>query len=730
MTRHGLLSTSTTLTLATLTIGLAIAGVPSSATAAPSAVTAAATAGPIDPDILALPRWMDQVSDVIGDRPLNKIVMPGSHDAGSWSITDKSGVCDTASEAKLAREHPQIAAAISITQMSPIKEQLNAGSRYLDLRLCKKDGKWFTYHGGPLGGLFFDDPATGRKGEIDQITEWIRNHPEEIVTIELRTSAPNDDPGANSEAVRLLGEAIGTARIADKNKLSPTSTYNQFMAAGANVVLLDAKATTNQPWAWMGDRPHPDSRVESRNSYVENKDWGGLIKEALANPFRQNPAIDKISRTAIDRMQKVLTTDSGDPRKLFTLSGNVDSTLAIPDAVNDVVSHGMNYKPDGMPYMLYLAREHNTRLLEKLEGEWRHSAIAANENIIQLDYVNMGGKRANGSIIGYGEMSRAIIAHNTPTTAPGTLVGTRRHADGSWSAAEPLPGASGAREFAGGDRAVTAMPDGSLQYLAYGNDKHLHHNIRFANGTWQGWARVNNDATDKQLAGGPLALTATADGITHALAVDKDGNLLHTLRRPDGTWQDGGWAGVPGDGGRVFKAKDVAVTAMPNNTITVLAYGADRVMRITERWSNGLWNTSGWNTLPWGNDGSTFSGTDLAITSMTNHSVQIAAIGMDGNVWHMIRDARGVNSRWGAPEWAKGEPMRASGISIAALPDGSAQLLAIGADGIAWHTNRAANGVWTGFGRLNGSFGRPLSATGVGITALPDGRTYTLVGAR
>jgi hypothetical protein len=409
----------------------ALAGLPGPATAAPAA---ASVLSAIDPAGVDLPRWMDQTRNVIGDRPLNKIVMPGSHDAGSWSITDTSGVCDTASNAKLAKDHPQLAAAISITQMSSIKEQLDNGSRYLDLRVCKQNGAWYTYHGGPLGGLFFDDPATGRKGEINEIAEWIRSHPTEIVTIELRTSAPQEDAGANTEAVRRLGEAIGTARIADRHRLSPTSTYSQFMAARANVVLIDTKSSSSEPWVW------PGSWIEGRNSYVENKDWGGLVLEALKNPLR-NPTIDKISGTAITRMHEVLSTDNGDPSKVFVLSGAVDSTLAIPGAVQDVVLSGMNYKPHGRPYMLHLAREHNIRLLARLEGDWRHSSIADNMNVVQIDYVDMAGKRADGSVINRGDVSRAIIANNTPTTAPGTLMGTEQRAGGGWPAAQALPGA-------------------------------------------------------------------------------------------------------------------------------------------------------------------------------------------------------------------------------------------------------------------------------------------------
>ncbi|WCE02454.1 hypothetical protein PGH47_42675 (plasmid) [Streptomyces sp. HUAS 31] len=712
---------STTLVLAVLTAGLAMAGIPGTAAAAP-----------VDPDGLNLRQWMGQIRDVIGDRPLNKIVMPGSHDAGSWSITDKTGICDTASEAEMSKISPQVAAAISVTQMTPIKEQLNSGSRYLDLRLCKQNGKWYTYHGGPLGGLFFDDPATGRKGEINDIAEWIRDHPDEIVTIELRTSVPPDsDPSPerdtavedHMEAVRLLGDKIGTSRMADRDKLSPTSTYNQFRAAGANVILLDTRNRTDYPWMWPAG-----SRMEGRNSYVENEDWGALFKEAFKNPTASNSTIDLISRTALQRNDEVLKNDMGDPGKFFVLSGNVDSTLAIPDAAFDVVTNGMDYKPDGLPYMLYLAREHNINLLQKLEGEWRKSYIAKNTNVVQLDWIDMGGKRDDGTIIGSGDMSAAIIANNTPTTATGTLVGTERRADGSWSSAEALPGANGGPEFAGAEQSVTAMPDGSLQYLTYGNDKRMYHNIRRADGSWQGWRRMNTDEGDKRFNGGPIALASTPNGETQAVAVDKDGVLLHQLRRTDGTWT--GWAAPPGPDNGVFKAKDVAITGTANNSLMVLAYDKSGNMRLTGRWASGTWDTTGWTTLPGVGGAATFAGSDLSITQTPNRSLQIAAVGLDGKIWHMTRDGMLRNSPWTNPEWAPNDAMRATGVAIAGLPDGTAQLLAVGMDGNTWHALRSASGSWTRFGAVSGPYGRALGATNVRIAGLPDGRTYSLVNAR
>lgn len=130
-------------------------------------------------------------------------------------------------------------------------DQLERGARYFDLRLCKQGDKWFTYHGGPMGSQFLDAPD-GRggvvRGDVNQVAEWIRQHPKEIVIIRLSTAAsPQTERADNTEAVNALGHALGggagNPALAD-DSLSPTSTYDPYMAAGRHVILIDDKDTT------------------------------------------------------------------------------------------------------------------------------------------------------------------------------------------------------------------------------------------------------------------------------------------------------------------------------------------------------------------------------------------------------------------------------------------------------------------------------------------------------
>ncbi|CAG7653048.1 unnamed protein product [Allacma fusca] len=69
------------------------------------------------------PTWMNDIRDIIGNKPLRKLMIPGTHDAGAWIVYDGS----FASDGILAR--------FTYTQEEHIYNQLVSGVRYLDVRV-------------------------------------------------------------------------------------------------------------------------------------------------------------------------------------------------------------------------------------------------------------------------------------------------------------------------------------------------------------------------------------------------------------------------------------------------------------------------------------------------------------------------------------------------------------------------------------------------------------------
>jgi len=118
-----------------------------------------------NPSFIDTANWMSKLKD---DRNLNQIVFPGSHDAGM-------SVCDRCTSPEW------VTRPMTKTQKWNIAQQLIAGSRYFDIRLCSnpKDGKHLrTYHRNSKGwgcdGEFFNN-------FFKQTGEFLMAHPNEFV---------------------------------------------------------------------------------------------------------------------------------------------------------------------------------------------------------------------------------------------------------------------------------------------------------------------------------------------------------------------------------------------------------------------------------------------------------------------------------------------------------------------------------------------------------------------
>ncbi|MFD5933705.1 hypothetical protein [Streptomyces sp. NPDC060333] len=691
-------------------------------TAATAAVRPASVAGTVAAPAVDLGAWMGGLRDTIGDRPLNRIVMPGSHDSGSWSITRNSGVCDFGDQADLAHRFPSIAASMSRTQSGTLVDQLQGGARYFDLRLCKQGDRWFTYHGGPMGNQFLDAPD-GRggvvRGEVNQVAEWIRGHPREIVIIRLSTAAsPRTERADNTEAVTALGQALGggagNPALAD-DSLSPTSTYDQYMAAGRHVILIDDKDTTSLPWAWG------PSAQSYRGSYVQaDTHWTDYVK-ALFDPNTLRKNFDAVLR----RGDQVLDKDPGrDADRFFVLQGIIDPSLSIPDLILAQGLEKIGVVPSSVAsqYLLYLEHQLNPRLLARLKGDWSGSNIAENMNIVMTDDVNQ-----NGSGLGAGELQREIIAKNTPHVTPHTFHRVTRDADGTWSGAGPLSGNGGSFRFVGSRVSVAAMPDGSTQLLGRGVDGNLYHTIRFANGTWQSWAAMAGVGEDPGFQASDAAITGSPDGSAQVVAVGRDGNVHHDIRRPDGSWQ--GWSVMAGEGGTgLLRATKVSAAGMPDGSAQVLIFGEDGRMRLGARRADGSW--TGWSVVA-GVNAPEFRGRALAIAALPGGDSQIAAIGNDGNIWHTVRRADGGWQGWNGPPGVSTAMMGAESVAITGMSNGNSQVLAVGLDGNVHHSTRERSGEWTPFRTLPWP-GRAGAFAGdqVAIAGLPDGSSQVVMTTR
>lgn len=323
------------------------------------------------------------------------------------------------------------------------------------------------------------------------------------------------------------------------------------------------------------------------------------------------------------------------------------------------------------------------------------------------------------------------VASGAPSTAAWPLYHEFRDESGNWSGFQPLQGFDGAPTFAAARVAMAGFADGSTQVIAIGDDGNLYHTIRFATpgNPWQQWLPTQGvggatyfDA--RSVAVAAINTTDTHNGELHMAAIGDDGNLYYDIRFPDGSWQ--GWDPLPGAGDAPrFSASDVAMTSLPDGSVQVIAIGDDSDIWHDIRFPDGSWQ--GWDPLPGFQGAPAFSARGLAIAGFTNSTAQLVAIGDDGNLYHDIRFADGSWQGWGQMQGnGDAATFNAGAVAVAAIndtndpDDGQLQVAAIGDDGRVYHDIRFTDGSWQGWGGVLGVGGADhMSGTALALTSNP-----------
>lgn len=136
--------------------------------------------------VSSAPNWMRDTLHVIGERKLDEICIPGSHDSGMSEFgasTLWANPCTT------------------ITQTHGIRGQLERGCRFFDIRPVKSGGHYYTGHytnaGTHLGITLGWQGANGQSiaDVIDDVNDFTANH-QELVILRLTDSRNTDASGS------------------------------------------------------------------------------------------------------------------------------------------------------------------------------------------------------------------------------------------------------------------------------------------------------------------------------------------------------------------------------------------------------------------------------------------------------------------------------------------------------------------------------------------------------
>jgi len=202
------------------------------------------------------------------------------------------------------------------------------------------------------------------------------------------------------------------------------------------------------------------------------------------------------------------------------------------------------------------------------------------------------------------------------------------------------------------------------------------------------------------IAGSTEALTT---GPLHVLKIGGNQNnpssIYHTMRNSDGTWASWGNVGLVAVGAPTH-AEQVASAAGSDGELHVVVVDSGITpnrLFYTIRGATGFWAPFTDLASVMSTPASSFGWSDVTITDVAGEK-HIMATNSEGKLYHTIRAANGAWSGWGDVGLQAGN----KAFSWVANANVSGEMHAcVLSGGVVWHSIRRVNGSWTPFGGVN-----------------------------
>uniref|UniRef100_A0A7S4LP66 Phosphatidylinositol-specific phospholipase C X domain-containing protein n=1 Tax=Eutreptiella gymnastica TaxID=73025 RepID=A0A7S4LP66_9EUGL len=205
------------------------------------------------PATVDLRQWMGQLECHLRGKQLCDVAMPGSHDAGTYGMTlDHQFIpCYKGPPKVVLKYFKKDAVKWSRAQRLDIRGQLEAGSRYLDLRIVRnpEDGQFWTCH-----GLF----SNTLRDVLQGLTDFLSTTNREVVLLDIQelhesNYCEDDRHGMTNasckELAGLFTEFLGPWLMPKRMGLG--CTMADIWEAGYRVILIhnrDSLSLTENEW--------------------------------------------------------------------------------------------------------------------------------------------------------------------------------------------------------------------------------------------------------------------------------------------------------------------------------------------------------------------------------------------------------------------------------------------------------------------------------------------------
>ncbi|CAH8537503.1 unnamed protein product [Heterobilharzia americana] len=135
--------------------------------------------------------WMSDLPSHIAQKPLNTICIPGSHDSFTYSITQRSLPSPDGPIYQLAKYMPRsmlsrVLYPWCVTQSLNLVDQLEAGIRYFDFRICLRRKKRLSQYDSTDYDfcLVHGQYANLLSIELESILHFLQSNPKEVIIVD------------------------------------------------------------------------------------------------------------------------------------------------------------------------------------------------------------------------------------------------------------------------------------------------------------------------------------------------------------------------------------------------------------------------------------------------------------------------------------------------------------------------------------------------------------------
>jgi hypothetical protein len=209
-------------------------------------------------------RWMADLSETIGQRPLKQVIIPGSHDAGTYGSFATAPL-----------------QAIAQAQGADITGQLNAGSRYFDMRAWNQD--W----GPPAGADYWNNHGQAVSTNVrlrqmlDQAAVWANQpgHEKEILVLQISMDQNQDLNRAQGICQEFLQNA--GSRLLQPSMVPGGAVWdlsmNEIWALPNNpTIITNWDFCTGQSWPAAGEAGTPVDSFYANQCYADAYSTGEI----------------------------------------------------------------------------------------------------------------------------------------------------------------------------------------------------------------------------------------------------------------------------------------------------------------------------------------------------------------------------------------------------------------------------------------------------------------------